>query len=324
MRVSLLLKNSLKLFPFCLILFLTVSCSEKYLSSSPLDNPSIDSVQVYGSVIIADSALIQINQELRKAYPGIGAYEPSYHSGITQKDSAVISQLRLQFIVDTSSQSKITIDKNTCTISLSDPDEVIPFFYQNKKQVIDFLEERINLKIFDKLYTSVVSETSLKLNKLFDIHVSIPSFFKEAKKDAEYVWLRYPKEFDDKNITISRFHVPSCDTITASMAERWFEQQMRQINMGVDKKESIKIEKRQALSLQRIKRNDIFVYEYTGFWKNGAQASFGGPFLARFYYIKEKQMMYFLNGFLFKPGKKQKNDIRGFRVIFSTFDKDSL
>ena len=62
-----------------------------------------------------------------------------------------------------------------------------------------------------------------------------------------------------------------------------------------------------------------FAVETRGLWKTN-NLSMGGPFISYTLVNEEKNRLFYIEGFVYSPGKNQREDIRELEVILSTFE----
>jgi hypothetical protein len=203
-------------------------------------------------------------------------------------------------------------------------DDLIHKLKSRGKQIQEYfntIEKRRLLASLNKT-TSTKNVTDV-LRKENDIDIRVPFGFKLADKQPDFIWLRQMDSRADKNIFISWKPYESEYQLLPDSLVAWRDAVAKQyLFEDPDQPDSyLKTELSvpyKPLKVTQLSFNKRFAMELRGLWKTNTN-TMGGPFISYSMVDKQKQMIYYIEGFCFSPGKDQRETIRELEAILWTF-----
>lgn len=173
-------------------------------------------------------------------------------------------------------------------------------------------EERVSKDLYgvgeDKKIAGILKED-------FDFSIKIPKDYKLVKAKSTFTWLRLAKEEYDYNILISKMPYSSEAQFDSAYIGEW-----RQ-NLGIDVNSGDTSSSKILQTIYPIDARVIsepYKIEHRGLWKL-KNNTMGGPFISYVMASKNRQFIYYVEGFVAAPGKDKRELIRELEVILKTF-----
>lgn len=201
---------------------------------------------------------------------------------------------------------------------------------ENKQQLQDFFNKAENDRLFEGLYKAKESEGFTKM--LIEDHecsMRIPFAYKLVLNQPGFVWFRQINAESDMNIFITyrpyksekEFSKEAIIELRDSIAKhQLFEDPAFPETHIVTETKVPYI----PVTAKQVNFNGKYAMEMRGLWKTN-NMSMGGPFLSYTLVDEELNRLYYIEGFVYSPGKNQREFIRELEVILSTFKtKDQL
>lgn len=197
-------------------------------------------------------------------------------------------------------------------------DELIRVIGRNHQQMIDLIQQSENRQIIHKQFAQ--GKNMKATRSLSDEHMDmkIPSSFKVAIQEENFLWLRHETPESSTNIMVN--YEPLNEAREGFMKQGIYKRDSLGKMYVEGKLEGSYMVSDTVLPFQRKKvtLNGLPAYEHRGLWRLH-QDFLGGPFLN--YYILDtvNQRTILLDGFVFAPKLKKKKFLRQLEALFSTF-----
>lgn len=216
--------------------------------------------------------------------------------------------------------------------------EVMYLFGNTQESLIRLLQEN-GRRIQDYFNTvekrklqSVLSKSSAKgvtefLKKENNIEIVVPSGFKLADKQNDFVWLRLMDARIDKNVFISWKPYESEYQLLPDSLVAWRDEIAKKYLFEDPANHESYLVTETTVPFKPIKPtqvnfNNRFAMELRGLWKTNTH-TMGGPFISYGLVDEQQQRIYYIEGFCISPGQDQRETIRELEAILWTFKTSS-
>lgn len=205
----------------------------------------------------------------------------------------------------------------------AEPQTVILIFAPDKNELISRIknrgEEIVNLLhsseekiVHEKLFAYGKNDAVMKLlNEKFNINFPIPSDYQLAVDSDNFIWLR--KETDDLSSNIMIFVQPYSDSLQIQNCWNWRDAIGKKF-ISTQTANSFMMTDTMIPFFQ--KRNSLQVVETRGLWRM-ANDFMGGPFINYCILDEKNKRVIMLDGFVYAPKLKKREQIRKLEVLFS-------
>ncbi len=193
---------------------------------------------------------------------------------------------------------------------------------KNGQKIIDYFnnleKERLSKNLFNKQSTEGVTASLRREQK---IEISIPSTYKLADKQQDFIWLRKIEPDTDKDIFITwkpyeseyQFLPDSIIAWRDATAKKYlFEDPKNPISYLVIEREDADV------SSKQVSVNNHFAMEIRGLWRTNNR-TMGGPFLGYAIADEPQGLIYYIEGFAYAPGKDKREFMRELETILWSF-----
>jgi hypothetical protein len=214
--------------------------------------------------------------------------------------------------------------------------EVMYLFGKNKEQLIQHLQregsrirEYFNSVEKQRMLTAIKKTNATKqhtelLKKKYNISLQLPSGFQLAQQEKDFVWFRSPETEIDKSFFMARKPYESEYQLLPDSITAWREAIcQRYIFEDPDRPETyITIETAVPYATVKAKQvnfHNRFAMEVRGLWRTNTR-TMGGPFISYAFVNEADNYLYYVEGFVFSPGKPQRELIREMEAIAYTFE----
>lgn len=191
-----------------------------------------------------------------------------------------------------------------------------------------YIQDYFNTIEKRRLQASLTKATTTKgiteqLRKENNFEIRVPFGFKVADKQEDFVWLRLMDSRVDKNVFISWKPYESEYQLLPDSLVYWRNEIARQyLFEDPDNPESYLVTETtvpfKPLKATQVNFNNRFAMELRGLWKTNTN-TMGGPFISYGLVDEQRQMIYYIEGFCFSPGKDQRETIRELEAILWSF-----
>lgn len=190
------------------------------------------------------------------------------------------------------------------------------------------IQEFFNNAEKQRMMASIQKTTSTKnhtdlLKKEYTISLHLPAGFKLAQKEKDFIWFRSPEAEIDKNFFVARKPYEREYQLLPDSILAWRESICRQyIFEDPDNQQSFITTEREIpfnpVRAKQVNFNGAFAMELRGLWRTNTK-TMGGPFICYAFVNEADHFIYYLEGFVYSPGKPQRELIREMGAIAYTF-----
>ena len=196
---------------------------------------------------------------------------------------------------------------------------------ENRKSLQGFFNNQEQIRMLSSLFAA---KEVKGINKhLLDKHqftLRSPFGYQIADERENFIWLRSFGAEIDKNIFISYKGYSSEDQLKPESLITWRDEIARQYIFEDPKRPQtfVLTEKRIPVVSEITNINKHYSVELKGLWRTN-NLSMGGPFISYSLVDEELNRIYYVEGFLYSPGKAQRDLVRELEAILSTFQTES-
>lgn len=203
-------------------------------------------------------------------------------------------------------------------------ENLIRHLRQNRQKIIDRFNDlergRVQKKLKGVKTTQGITDM---LRKEWQCELRVPAGYKLADKTNDFIWLRSMEMEVDKNIFITRKSYESEYQLLPDSLLAWRDS-VAQKHLFGDPEDPISyvvtertISYKPVLAKQ-VDFNGHFAMELRGLWRTNNK-TMGGPFLSYSLVDEPKGLIYYVEGFIFSPGKEQRETMRQMEAVLWTF-----
>jgi hypothetical protein len=202
--------------------------------------------------------------------------------------------------------------------------ELIRKLRDNKQKLQDFL----NIKERERLSATLFTGETLKglpqiLSRECNCSIRVPFGFRYVIDTQDFVWLRRIDTETDRSIFITwksyrdtlMFSSDSLIALRNSVAGKYLFEDPDLQDSYLTTETSIPF---RPVTTRRTRLNNEFAVEMRGLWRTNL-ATMGGPFLGYAMADPSAGRLYYIEGFLYSPGKPQREMVRELETILHTF-----
>lgn len=203
-------------------------------------------------------------------------------------------------------------------------EQLVEHIAEKRRQLQNYFDKAEDERLHAGLYNAKESEGfSEMLMKDHECFMRIPFAYKLVVSEPGFVWFRQINDESDKNIFI---------TYRPYTSEKVFDkEQIIQLRDSIARHQLFEDPADPAthivtetkvpfipVTTERVNFNDKYAMKVKGLWKTN-NLSMGGPFVGYILVDEQLNRLYYIEGFLYSPGKNQREFMRELEVILSTF-----
>lgn len=177
--------------------------------------------------------------------------------------------------------------------------------------------DRFQKKLYKANEQRAVSKNLLE-NKGF--YLRVPYGYERVPIDhnpERFVWIRNLDDEIDKSIVVGYENYTTEDTFTPEGIMDLRKRMMRK-NIRDDSTTYMTIQDLVEVEFDTVNFNGKYAIEARGLWKM-SNNSMGGPFLSYTFVDEETSRLYYIEGFVYSPGKQKRPSVREVEAILKTF-----
>jgi len=195
---------------------------------------------------------------------------------------------------------------------------------KNKEKLQDVFNQAENNRLKLGLYKAKeLDGISKMLMREHDCFMRIPFGYKLVVNQPGFVWLRQINDESDKDVFITykpytsekAFTQENIIAMRDSVAKNQLFEDPADPSSHIITETSVPFI---PVSSKQVNLNGHYAMETHGLWKTNNN-TMGGPFIGYTVVDEEKGRLYYIEGFLYSPGKSQREFMRELEVILSTF-----
>ncbi|CAN5301683.1 hypothetical protein BH10BAC4_BH10BAC4_14720 [soil metagenome] len=197
--------------------------------------------------------------------------------------------------------------------------------------LISFFNQKERERLTESLFRSgQLKGVSQALVKDFQCDLKVPFGYQLADKQADFVWVRQINPKDDKNVFIARKPYTSQKDFSKENLIRFRDEVCRKYLFEDPAKPDTYILTELnvpflPVTVDTTKLGNNFAIQVRGIWRSNTMGM-GGPFEGFALVDEGTQQFYYIEGFVFSPGRSQRELMRELETILYTFrtSKDLL
>ncbi|MCW5910391.1 MAG: DUF4837 family protein [Cyclobacteriaceae bacterium] len=202
--------------------------------------------------------------------------------------------------------------------------ELLKHIRANRSRLVEYF----NLRERERLTASLFKAAQPKgiapmLTKEFNCELKIPFGYQLVQQEPDFFWVRQINPYNDKDIFIARkkytsqaqFRKDSLIAFRDAVCKKYLFEDPDRPDTYLVTETTVPYK---PVLTREINFNNKFAVEMKGLWKTN-NLTMGGPFIS-FALVDEPQgVLYYIEGFIFSPGKDQRELIRELETILYTF-----
>jgi hypothetical protein len=198
----------------------------------------------------------------------------------------------------------------------------------NEEQLRAILNKVERERLEEGLFKAKVAEgLSQALVEKHQFYMKIPFGYKLVENEDQFIWFRQINDESDKNIFItyrpytseSQFKKQQIIALRDSIAREKLFEDPDLPNTHLITETGVPFK---PVVTKEVNFNNHYAIEMRGLWRTKT-ASMGGPFISYILVDENIGRLYYIEGFLYSPGKAQREFMRELEVILRTFESRS-
>ena len=191
----------------------------------------------------------------------------------------------------------------------------------NKSTIINFFEKKENDRLMNALY--IAKEEKSVTSHMLKTHgfgLRVPNGYRIEADDPNFMWLRSVGE-TDKNIFVS-YREYTSEKVFENANLIGLRDSITRLNIFDDPENDNSYTKVDTLNLETefitTKFQGNYAKRIRGIWKAN-NLTIGGSFISYVFVDEASNRLYYLDGFVIRPGKDKREALRELEVILTTF-----
>ncbi len=215
------------------------------------------------------------------------------------------------------------------------PQRVFQIFGKDEKTLRKNLE-KYKESIFKIIYEHILQKAAVKvfkkgeqknltenLRKRHGYSLKIPYGYALAKDEMNdetgFTFIRKIEGLYDHNLFITYKSYKDTADLNPAKIQAWRDSVCKKHIFDIETPESYVVtETLEPPRFRKIELNKLYAVEMRGLWRTSVK-SMGGPFVSQTIVDTEKELLYYVEGFIYAPGKNKREFIREIEAILSTF-----
>jgi hypothetical protein len=202
--------------------------------------------------------------------------------------------------------------------------ELLKNFNKNAGKIVEYFNRSEIDRLTKSLYKAgEVKGVSGLISKNFGVQLKVPFGYQLVQEDSTFFWVRQINPRDDRNVFIARKKYTSADQLQLDSLIAFRNATCKKYLFGNPEKPQSYLVTEQGIPYKLVQAkqvtfNNKYAVEIRGLWRTN-NITMGGPFLS-YSLVDEKQgMIYYIEGFVYSPGREQRELMREVETILKTF-----
>lgn len=201
-------------------------------------------------------------------------------------------------------------------------EDLIKNLEENKEKIRDYFND-IELKRMQSKLFSAREEKGIEdlVAQKFGCKIRIPYGYEAAIQDEKFIWLRFLDPEIDRSIYITYTDYVSEEQFTKENLIAFRDSVAQEHLYGdPEKPNTFMVTETENFPVfhEQTNFNGKYAIQMRGLWKTN-NLSMGGPFISYALVDEEQRRLYYIEGFLYAPGKSQREYVRELEAILRTF-----
>jgi Domain of unknown function (DUF4837) len=162
------------------------------------------------------------------------------------------------------------------------------------------------------------------LEKDFGISLALPAGFSLADRQGDFIWFRFPEAEIDRSLFVARkpyeretqLHPDSVVAWRDEICQRYLFEDPEILQSYITTERDIPFN---PVISKKVNLNGRFAIETRGLWRTNTR-TMGGPFVSYAFVNQKDNQLYYIEGFVYSPGKNQRELIRELEAIAYSFE----
>ncbi|UII21777.1 DUF4837 family protein [Fulvivirga ligni] len=194
----------------------------------------------------------------------------------------------------------------------------------NKSSLQDYFNKAEEERLKSKLFTNTPKGLTEMLEKKHDCTLQLPFAYKLVVEEEGFIWFRQMNSENDKNVFISYVPYTSENVFTQEGVIHLRDSIAKQQLFGdPEEPDSYLVTETNVpmvpVTTEQLTFKGKYAMKMKGIWRTNT-VTMGGPFVSYIILDEELNRIYYIEGFVYSPGKNQREFMREMDVILSTFD----
>lgn len=203
-------------------------------------------------------------------------------------------------------------------------DALIKKFKTNSRKIVEYFnkseQERLTASLFKSGQLKGVTDL---LHKKMGVEIKIPFGYQLVQEDSTFLWVRQINPKDDRDIFIARKKYHSKDQFQLDSLIAFRNAVCKQYLFGNPERPQSYIVTELGIPYKLVQARQItfhrkYAVEMRGLWRTN-NITMGGPFVSFTFADEAQGMLYYIEGFVYSPGREQREILRELEAILHTF-----
>ncbi|MDQ3534208.1 MAG: DUF4837 family protein [Bacteroidota bacterium] len=200
--------------------------------------------------------------------------------------------------------------------------ELISNISKNRDQIRELFHKKEIERISRIIFTREVKGITRTLENDHQFSLRIPTGYEMVYNKKNFVWIRLFDRDVDKNIFVSYQDYTSEDIFKDENILKLRDLEVRKLGEDTDDVVYMKTETLIPIETETITFAGKYAVETRGLWKL-SNNTMGGPFLSYVFVDEELKRLYYIEGYVYSPGKDKRNFMKEIEAILWTFKTKS-
>ncbi|MFT7032977.1 MAG: hypothetical protein ACI8YP_002387 [Algoriphagus sp.] len=195
-------------------------------------------------------------------------------------------------------------------------DQLISKIIENRSSIKNFFMEAEKKRISEEIFRKEEKNITKIIERDHQFSMKIPYGFDLAKQDKNFVWIRLLDPEYEKSVFVHYTDYTSKEPFDQPVEYR---ESITSVNMRDSQKNDLYMTTQKINhQIKEINFNGMYAKETRGLWMF-SDISGGGAFVSYLFVDESQKRIYYLEGYVYAPGKDKRQFMREMEVVLSTF-----
>ncbi|BDC97970.1 DUF4837 family protein [Persicobacter psychrovividus] len=189
----------------------------------------------------------------------------------------------------------------------------------NAEVIQNYLNNRVKKRVIRDLYTKESKVEAFNITKKFGASMRVPFGYKKAEEAEDFLWFRNPGQKIDKNFFMASIPFTDESQLEPDAIVAWRDRLCKQHVLGSDDPNSY-METQKILKPESrvVDFNGKYAVEIRGLWRLH-EIAMGGTYVGYAIVDEAQKKLFYIEGFLYRPGGNKREMMRELETILWTF-----
>lgn len=241
-------------------------------------------------------------------------------SEFTKESIERISQDSSLFML--TKQNVFAKDQEVLHLFGNNEEELIKNISKNRDKIREGFQKKEIERVSRNIFAKEVKGITNALIKDHGFSMRIPMGYDLVYNKDNFVWIRFFDADVDKNIFVSYQDYTSEEVFKDENILKLRDMEVRKLGEDTDDVVYMKTETLVPIETEPFTFNGKYAIETRGLWKL-SNNTMGGPFLSYIFVDEELQRLYYIEGYVYSPGKDKRNHMKEIEAILKSFKTQS-